>query len=71
VSINIEDRTGQPRGDKEVREAIDTMKQVMIKHAMVLPIVTLQSGVIIESLEELLLHRKLLGKLLRESGNKD
>ena len=37
LTIEIVDRIGQPRSDKELQEAIDCVNEILIKHALVLP----------------------------------
>jgi len=49
----IIDLTGKPRSDSDIQEAIDCMKTVLIKHALVLPVVTVHAGIIIDCLQEL------------------
>ncbi len=47
------DKTGQPRSDKELQEAIDCVNQIMVKQAMVLPLFTVHAGIIRDCLIEL------------------
>lgn len=52
------DKTGQPRSDKELQEAINCIKTIMLKHALVLPYLTVHAGIIKDCLEELQRRRR-------------
>lgn len=54
------DKTGQPRSDEDLQEAIDACKQIMVKQPLVLPLFTVHAGIIINCLEELQDLRRLL-----------
>ena len=54
------DKTGMPRSDNEIQEAIDVVKEVLIKHSTVLPMLTVHCGIIMDGLRELQTLRKLL-----------
>jgi len=56
------DKTGQPRSDEELQEAIDCVKTIMVKHSTVLPLFTLHALLILNCLEELQAMRKLLAE---------
>ena len=47
------DRTGQPRTDEEIDEAINCIETVVIKHAIVIPTLTVQESTIRDCLIEL------------------
>jgi len=55
--MNVVDKTGQPRSDQDLQEAIDCINTIMIKHALVLPILTVHSGIIRDCLRELQARR--------------
>lgn len=62
--MEIIDKTGQPRSDKDLQEAIDVCKEIAIKHTLALPILTIHIMDIINLLEELKTYRaKLEGGL--------
>lgn len=52
------DKTGQPRDNEELQEAIDCIKTILVKHSTVLPLLTVHAGIIINCLEELQQRRK-------------
>lgn len=54
------DKTGEPRSDEELQEAIDCVKEIMVKHSTVLPIFTVHALLILDCLRELQNLRKLL-----------
>ena len=54
------DMTGQPRSDEDLQEAIDCVKTIMVKHSLVLPLLTVHAGIIVNCLEELQTIRRLL-----------
>ena len=60
------DMTGQPRDDEELQEAIDCVKTIMVKHSLVLPLLTVHAGIIINCLEELQGLRKMLAEARRK-----
>lgn len=60
--MEILDKTGQPRSDEELQEAINCINQVMGKHPLVLPILTLHAGTIRACLVELQNLRNTLSK---------
>ena len=51
------DKTGEPRSDEEIQEAIDCIKTIMVKHSLVLPLLTVHALLIKDCLEELKLRR--------------
>ena len=55
--MGMVDRTGQPRDDKEIDEAINAVEQIMVKHATVLPLFTVHAGIIRDCLIELRVRR--------------
>ena len=56
------DESGKPRSDKDLQEAIDCINVVMVKHATVLPILTVHAGVIRDCLIELKQRRNQDGR---------
>lgn len=60
------DKSGQPRSDEELQEAIDACKQIMIKQPLVLPLFTVHAGIIVNCLEELQMMRRLLAEAKRK-----
>lgn len=52
------DMSGQPRSDEELQEAIDCINVVMVKHALVLPVLTVNAGTIRDCLLELQQQRR-------------
>ena len=57
------DKTGQPRSDEELQEAIHCVEVIMVKHSLVLPLFTVHAGTIRACLLELQLLRKKLRAL--------
>jgi len=60
------DKTGEPRSDEELQEAIDCVKTIMVKHATGLPLFTVHALIILHCLEELQTMRKLLAEARRK-----
>ena len=60
------DKTGQPRSDEELQEAIDCVKEIMTKQPLVLPLFTLHAGIIKDCLVELQNLRRLLTEARRK-----
>lgn len=61
----IIDMTGQPRSDEDIQDALNAVNEIMVKHAMVLPLFTVHAGTIRDCLRELQRRRK------EEPGGKD
>lgn len=57
--MEIIDKSGQPRSNEDLQEAVDVVKQIMIKQPFVLPLFTIHAGIILDCLEELQGQRKL------------
>jgi len=55
--MGMVDRTGRPRDDEEIDEAINAVETIMVKHATVLPLFTLYAGIIRDCLIELKVSR--------------
>ena len=55
--MQIVDRTGEPRRDKELQEAIDVVNIIIVRHPMVLPLLTVHAGIIRDCLLELQVKR--------------
>ena len=64
--MEIIDKSGEPRSDEELQEAIDCVKTIMVKHSLVLPLLTVHAGIIINCLQELQDFRRLLGEARRK-----
>ncbi len=68
----MQDMTGKPRSDEELQEAVDCVKEIMVRHSTVLPLFTVHTLTILDCLRELQSVRKLLEearkKRLEESG---
>ena len=60
------DMTGQPRSDEDLQDAIDAVKQIMVKQPLVLPLFTVHAGIILNCLEELQYVRKMLAEAKRK-----
>lgn len=58
MSLGMVDMTGQPRSDEDLQDAIDCIKTIMVKHALVLPLLTVHAGIIKNCLEELQQRRR-------------
>jgi len=56
------DKTGEPRSDEELQEAIDCVKTIMVKQPTVLPFFTVHALLILNCLEELQAMRRLLAE---------
>lgn len=52
------DKTGEPRSDKDLQDAISCINEIMIKHPTVLPLLTVHAGIIRDCLLELQERRK-------------
>lgn len=68
------DKTGQPRSDEDLQEAIDCVNEIMGKQPLVLPLFTVHAGIIRDCLLELQGIRKLLDearkkRLSQEGGS--
>lgn len=62
----MEDMTGKPRSDEDIQDAINCINTIMVKHATVLPLLTVHAGIIREGLIELLQRRH--SELTKERG---
>ncbi len=51
--MGMVDMTGRPRSDEELQEAIDCITTIMVKHATVLPMLTVNALCIRNCLQEL------------------
>ena len=51
------DRTGEPRDDAEIDEAISAVETIMVKHPLVLPLFTVHAGILRDCLYELQVRR--------------
>lgn len=56
------DKTGEPRSDEELQEAIDCVRTIMVKHATALPFFTVHASLILNCLQELQYLRKMLAE---------
>jgi len=57
------DKSGEPRTDKELEEALQCVREIMVKQPLVLPLFTVHAGIIMDCLQELRIRRALEGKL--------
>ena len=57
--MEMVDKTGQPRSDEELQEAINCVKTIIVKHALVLPLFTVHAGIILDCLRELQERRRI------------
>lgn len=64
--MEMVDKTGQPRSDEELQEAIHCVEVIMVKHSTVLPLFTVHAGTIRACLLELQSLRKLLEEARRK-----
>lgn len=64
--VEMVDKSGQPRSDEELQEAIDCVKTIMVKHSLVLPLFTVNSMCILHCLQELQNIRKVLAEAKRK-----
>lgn len=64
--VSMTDKTGEPRSDKELQEAISCVKEIMLKQPLVLPLFTVHAGIIHDCLLELQGLRKLLEEARRK-----
>lgn len=64
--VGMVDKTGQPRSDEELQEAIDCVKTIMVKQPTVLPFFTVHALTILNCLQELQNFRRLLEEARRE-----
>lgn len=73
MGMEFIDKSGEPRSDEELEEAIDCVKTIMVKHPLALPLFTVHALLIVDCLRELQLLRKLIreAKAIREAKVKD
>jgi len=57
------DKSGEPRSDEEIQEAVQCVKEIMVKHSTVLPLFTVHALLIMDCLRELQARRALEEKL--------
>ncbi len=55
---SMTDMTGEPRSDEDLQDAIICINTVMVKHALVLPLLTVHAGIIRDCLLELQQRRQ-------------
>lgn len=67
--VGFIDKTGEPRSDEDLQEAINCVNEIMVKQPTVLPLFTLHAGIIRDCLRELQLLRKMI-KEVREQKDK-
>jgi len=65
--VEMTDKTGEPRSDKDLQEAIDAVNEIMVKHFLALPLFTVHAGIIRDCLLELQQRRLSDGLLHRGS----
>jgi len=61
------DMTGKPRSDEELQESIDCIEVIMVRHATVLPLLTIHAGSLRDCLYELQ-ARRFYSELEKESS---
>ncbi len=71
MSMGMIDKTGEPRSDEELQEAIDCVKTIMVKQPMVLPLLTVHAGIIVNCLEELQTFRRMIEEARKKRLEKD
>ena len=71
--MEMVDKTGQPRSDEELQEAIDCVKSIILKQPLVLPLFTIHAFDILKCLEELQTMRKMIAEARRKrlAGGQD
>lgn len=52
------DKTGQPRSDEDLQDAINCVNEIMVKHPLVLPLFTVHAGILRDCLMELQRRRR-------------
>lgn len=60
--VEMVDKSGKPRSDEELQEAIDCVKEIMVKHPITLSLFTIHALLILNCLEELQVLRKFLAE---------
>ncbi|MBA7545160.1 hypothetical protein ES705_37524 [subsurface metagenome] len=71
MSMGMIDKTGEPRSDEELQEAIDCVKTIMVKHATVLPFFTVHASLILNCLQELQIIRRMIEKARKKRLEED
>lgn len=66
--VGMVDKTGQPRSDKEIQEAIDAVTEIMVKQPLVLPLFTVHGLLILDCLRELQRRRQKDLEIDRQIG---
>jgi len=69
--MEIIDKTGQLRSDEEIQEALNAVKEILIKQPLVLPLFTIHAGIIMDCLRELQRYRELLQQAKQERLRKE
>lgn len=64
--VEMIDETGKPRSDEDLQDAINAVKQIMVKQPTALPLFTIHAMIILNCLEELQGLRKLLEEARRK-----
>ena len=57
--MEVIDKTGEPRSDKELQDAINCITEIMVKHPLALPLLTVHANIIRDCLLELQLRRRI------------
>ncbi|GAI32159.1 unnamed protein product, partial [marine sediment metagenome] len=65
------DTSGQPRSDEELQEAIDCVKEIMVKHSTILPFFTVHALLILNCLEELQTLRRMIKEARKKRLEQD
>lgn len=62
MSMNIIDKTGEPRSDEDLLGAIGAVNSIMVNQPTVLPLFTIHAGTIRDCLLELQAFRRIIAK---------
>ena len=60
--VEMIDKSGEPRSDEDLQDAINCVNEIMVKHPLVLPLFTVHASIIRDCLLELQTMRKLLAE---------
>lgn len=69
--MEIIDKSGQPRMDEDIQEAIEAVGQIMAKQPLVLPLFTIHAGIILDGLRELQRYRKIIAEARKAKQEKE
>lgn len=63
MSLGMVDKSGEPRSDEEIKEALQVVYGLMLRPPMTLPKLVVHLGILKDSLEELLNRRQTNGQI--------